>query len=202
MQEVWYVAYGSNMSLERFRYYLLGGSPEGSTRVYPGCRDSAEPRSAVGLMIPGSLYFAGRSSVWGGGMVLYDARGTGRVAARAYRLSAGQFVDVLAQEMRQSPGAGLDLSPLHDSGEHRYGPGRYETLIRVGSRGGLPMVTFTSDPHAVRDLAAPSAAYLRTMVTGLRESHGWSSGRIAGYLASIPGAAGAWSPFQIEALAA
>ncbi len=39
MQQVWYVAYGSNLSLERFTAYLQGGRPAGGARKYPGCRD-------------------------------------------------------------------------------------------------------------------------------------------------------------------
>ncbi len=202
MQQLWYVAYGSNLSLERFRCYVLGGRPPGGSRRYPGCRDPREPQAVVSLTIPGGIYFAGRSSVWGGGMALYDSRVAGRVAARGYLLSADQFVDVLAQEMRQTPGVDLDLSPVHDSGEHTFGQGRYETLVRVGSRDGLPMVTFTCSRDAARDLAAPTAAYLSTMVAGLREAHGWSVTRIADYLAAVPGADGVWTADQIGELAA
>jgi len=202
VQQLWYVAYGSNLSLERFRCYVLGGQPAGGSRRYPGCRDPREPQAVVTLTISGGIYFAGRSSVWGGGMALYDSQATGRVAARGYLLSAEQFVDVLAQEMRQAPGVELDLSPVHGSGEHTFGPGRYETLVRVGTRDGLPMVTFTCSREAARDLAAPTADYLATMISGLREAHGWTAARIADYLAAVPGAAGVWTAEQIAALAA
>jgi hypothetical protein len=133
-------------------------------------------------------------------MAVYDAEHPGWVAARAYLLTASQFGDVLAQEMRQPPGTEVDLTPVHRLGRHTYGPGRYQTLLRVGSRSALPMLTFTSGQHA-RNLSAPTAAYLRTMAVGLRESHGWSDGQIGAHLASIPGAHGTWTPNQIAALA-
>ena len=42
MQHIWYVAYGSNLSRERFCTYLRGGRPDGSERDYPGCRDTSD----------------------------------------------------------------------------------------------------------------------------------------------------------------
>lgn len=200
MPRLWYVAYGSNLSRERFRCYLRGGRPTGGARHYPGCRDPAEPQGDVGVVVRGSIYFAGESTVWKGGMAFYDAEVPGQVAARAYLLTADQFVDVVAQEMRQSPGSGLDLSLVHHSGRHSYGPGHYETLIRVGTRQGAPMVTFTSDRHD-RPLAAPSGAYLSTMAMGLREAHGWSAARVGTYLAGVPGSTGSWTADEVTALA-
>ena len=111
MQRLWYVAYGSNLSLERFRVYLQGGRPVGGARDYPGCRDPLGPERDVSLMIPGGLRFVGVSSVWGGGMAVYDARAGGEIAARAYLITAEQFVDVLAQEMRLEPGLDVNLAP-------------------------------------------------------------------------------------------
>jgi hypothetical protein len=201
LQRLWYVAYGSNLSLERFRCYLRGGQPPGGARHYPGCRDPSEPRADVGVLVGGGIYFAGESTVWKGGMAFYDAELPGQVAARAYLLTPDQFKDVLAQEMRQTPpGSALDLSLVHHFGRHSYGPGHYETLIRIGTRHGAPMVTFTSDRHD-RPLAAPSEAYLSTMAVGLREAHGWSAARIGAYLAAVPGATSSWTADEVTALA-
>jgi hypothetical protein len=201
VQRLWYVAYGTNLSIARLRCYLRGGRLPGVARQYQGCRDHSDPLTTFGALVPGRIYFTGHSSVWGGGMAVYDPEHPGWVAARAYLLTASQFGDVLAQEMRQQPGVELDLTPVHRLGRHSYGPGRYQTLVRVGSRAGLPMLTFTSGHHARQNLSAPTAAYLRTMAVGLRESHGWSDGQIAGHLASIAGIHGSWTPDQIAALA-
>ncbi|MCU1431694.1 MAG: hypothetical protein JWP95_799 [Actinotalea sp.] len=184
---VWYVAYGSNLSAHRFRCYLAGGRPVGSLRSYPGCRDTSEPARIVPLVIPGGLAFTGPSSTWGGGTAVYDPDGGARVAVTAYLVRVGQLADVLAQEMRRHPGTDLDLGPLRTHGRHRSGPGRYETILQVGTRDAIPMVTLTSERGQAALLTAPTEPYLRTMATGLRDAHGWSRGRIVSYLASIPG---------------
>ena len=59
MNRIWYVAYGSNLSRDRFSYYLRGGRPDGSERDFPGCRDSSDPSDSFGLLISGGVYFAG-----------------------------------------------------------------------------------------------------------------------------------------------
>ena len=61
MQRIWYVAYGSNLSRERFCHYLRGGRPDGVERDYPGCRDTSDELDNFGLLITGGIYFAGRS---------------------------------------------------------------------------------------------------------------------------------------------
>ena len=105
MQHIWYVAYGSNLSRERFCYYLRGGRPDGSERDYPGCRDCSDPSDSFGsadqrrrlLRRP----LLGLAS-WDG--VLRSWRPRVRWRRRAYLITAEQFVDVLAQETRRSPG--------------------------------------------------------------------------------------------------
>jgi hypothetical protein len=202
VQQIWYVAYGSNLSRARFQCYLTGGRPVGGARRNPGCRDSGQPVSTVGVRIPGRIWFAGVSSVWGGGMAFFDPSATGEVLARAYLLTSDQFADVLAQELRRAPGAGLDLTPLHRTGRHTYGPGGYETLVRVGTRKSVAMVTLTCDSPGWRTVNAPSAAYLRTMALGLREAHGLSPQAIADYVCAIPSAAGDWSSADVADLVA
>ena len=51
MQHIWYVAYGSNLSRERFCHYLRGGRPDGVERDYPGCRDTSDELDSFGLLI-------------------------------------------------------------------------------------------------------------------------------------------------------
>ncbi|MBA9004775.1 histone deacetylase [Thermomonospora cellulosilytica] len=199
--EVWYVAYGSNLAAERFRCYLAGGRPDGGARHYTGCRDATPARAERPMTLPGGVYFAHTSLTWGGGMAFYDPELPGRAAARAYLLSAGQFADVISQEMRRAVGTDLDLSEAVRTGRQRLGPGRYETIVKVGEDGGVPMLTFTA-PHGAADaeLNAPSAPYLRMLGRGLRESHGWPAERAARYLASCPGARDGWTPEAVAGL--
>jgi hypothetical protein len=205
VDRVWYVAYGSNLGTARFRCYLAGGRPDGGTRTYPGCRDPSEPAEAFGIELPGALSFSGESGVWGGGMAFFDPHGAGSVACRAYLLTREQFADVAAQEMRLEPGgefAQAMAAILPEVRElHRMGPGRYEAVVRVGTRDGIPLLTVTHGDLGDLVPAPPSAPYLRSIAAGLREAHGWDDGRIAAYLASAPGAHGAWSTTAVlEAL--
>jgi hypothetical protein len=189
VQHIWYVAYGSNLSRERFCCYLQGGRPDGSDRDYTGCRDTSDPMDSVGLMIAGGVYFTGRSSGWRAGIAFYDPETPGEVAARAYLITAEQFVDVLAQETLRSPGITLDLTPALHGDRYSNGVGGYSILVRVGDRRGVPMVTFTRDRRSAANLVAPAVDYLAAMATGLREAHGWSPTQIDRYLSALPGAA-------------
>ena len=196
--EVWYTAYGSNMCAARMGCYIAGGRPVGAARVYPGCRDRRLPGRAVGVVLPGQLYFAGESRVWGGGMGFYDPSDPGEVPARAYLVTAGQFSDIAAQEMHREPGADLDLRGVLATGRAVLGPGRYQTLLCPGELDGRPLLTFTAPGRSAgAELARPSAGYLRQLAAGLWEAHGWGVRRAAEYLAARPGALGAWTAAEI-----
>lgn len=202
MELVWYVAYGSNLCRDRFLCYLRGGRPALGNRDYPGCRNPQDPQADLALTIPGGLRFVGESTVWGGGLAVFDAAADTELAARAYLITAGQFADVVAQETRTEPGFELDLTPVTETGTHTFGPGHYQTLTHVGTHEGRPLLTFTSRRPSDLVDNAPSAGYLRTIATGLAESHGWSRRRIGSYLAGFPGAAGTWTAEAIAVVAA
>lgn len=201
LDRVWYAAFGSNLHLARLGYYLTGGRPPGARHACPGCRDPRGPERTVPVMLPGQLYFALESPTWTGGLAFYDPGCAGETAARAYLLTAGQFSDIAAQEMRREPGTDLDLGEALATGRAELGPGRYETLICAGTLDGLPVLTFTA-PWGRDDVAwnPPAAAYLWQLASGLAEAHAWSPGRIAAYLTSRPGAAGHWSAEAVAEL--
>lgn len=205
VQAVWYVAYGSNLALDRFRSYLCGGRPSGGLREYPGSRDARDPARIFSLHVPGGLVFAGNSTVWGGGMAFFDRSALGRVACRAYLISAEQFADVTAQEMRRPPGGdfAIELAGLLTQVEslQTLGPGHYETIIRLGVHEGAPLLTVTHGDVARLVPAAPSAAYMSQIATGLHEAHRWGAERIGTYLAPAPGVHRAWTAGQIADLA-
>ncbi|WP_253878905.1 histone deacetylase [Actinomadura rupiterrae] len=192
---LWYVAYGSNLHRDRFLCYLAGGRPAGAARTYTGCRDPRPPAADRPVLLPGGIYFAQTSPVWGGGVAFYDPSLPGLAPARAYLLTTGQFSDVLAQEMRRAPTADLDLSPALATGRQTLGPGRYETVLNPGDLDGHPMLTFTA-PHTAAEAALnpPSAAYLAMLAGGLHASHGWSPRQVTAYLMSRPGALGTVRP--------
>lgn len=200
---VWYAAYGSNMHARRFAYYREGGTPPGTDHTYPGFRDPSEPAAVAALTLPGSLYFAWESPVWTGGVGFYAARPASGwpvgAAARGYLLTTGQFGDLLAQEMYRPPSADFDLTPVLGDGAVRLGPGRYETVVRAGTRDGIPVLTFTSpwEPETVA-LQRPSARYLTMIGDGLREAHGWDTDRVVEYLRVRPGVADQWEAADLR----
>ncbi|WP_280506670.1 histone deacetylase [Nocardia farcinica] len=192
---VWYAAYGSNMHSARLRCYLAGGCPRGGARTLPGGRDPRDPVRTAAVYVPGVLYFATESATWTGGRAFYCPDAPGAMPARAYLLTASQFADIVAQEMYRLPGTDLDLAPVLRSGRAALGPGRYETLVRVGTLAGHPILTCTAPwHHTAVPGNPPAAAYLRHLAAGLVEGHGWTPERIAGYLATRPGADLAWTP--------
>ncbi len=198
---VWYVSYGSNMSAERFYYYIQGGRPPGAARAYPGARDRTLPRATKAVWLPGGVYFATESQVWGGGRAFYDPAISGEAAARAYLITCQQFSDVAAQEMYREPGADLDIAAVVTTGRIQVGNGRYETLIYVGQNEQAPMLTFTA-PWGIGNvlLLSPSDRYLRILGQGLCDAHEWDAEKAANYLANLPGAQGSWTPEQITSL--
>ncbi|MFC7179029.1 histone deacetylase [Kitasatospora paranensis] len=202
---VWYAAYGSNLLRARLGCYLAGGRPPGAVRSYPGCRDPRPPAADVPLLLAGAVSFAGRSEVWGGGLAVFDPDAPGETPGRGYLLTVQQVADLAAQEMHREPGSppDLELAAVLAPGRYPRGPGRYETAVCCGILDGLPVLTLTaSGPDTAGPLAAPSARYLRILLAGLAEAHGWPAARAAGHLAGLPGAAGRWTAAAILAACA
>ena len=200
---VWYASYGSNMDTARLRYYLAGGTPPGGLRAHPGARDARPPRESRGVVVPGEVYFAQTSTLWGGGIAFYDQARPGVAAMRAHLLTIGQFSDVAAQEMRREPGVDLDLSGVLAGGRDELGPGWYETLQHLGDLEGHPLLTFTA-PWSADDLPsnAPTAPYLRMLARGLASGHGWEPAEVSAYVSQLRGARGEWPHRSISALLA
>jgi hypothetical protein len=200
-QQVWYVAYGSNMNLHRFNYYLEGGRPPAGLLTYPGCRDASQPQDSRPLNVPGQLYFALEALAWTGGMAFYDPDAGGETAARGYLITASQFSDILAQEMCLEPDADLELREVLTSGRAAFGPGCYQTVVCLDLLDGYPLLTMTA-PWRMSEVEheKPSAIYLRYIASGLVETHGWEIERVAAYLSSRPGAVGYWSPEEVVEL--
>ncbi len=194
---VWYLAYASNLSPQRFRCYLAGGRPAGSARTYEGCRDPSPPRQARPVWLPGALSFGGRSRVWGGAMAFYDPAATGRVAARAYLLTYAQFSDVVAQESRRPLGTPLVLGDEPD-GRHPELSNVYDIVLQLEPVGEVPRLTLTSGQ--LPPPAAPSSAYVRTILAGLAIGFGLAAEERVDYLLRARGVGGAWTREEMLAL--
>ena len=190
---VWYAAYGSNLSRERFLTYVQGGRPAGARRTYRGARDDAPPSAEVAFTMPGRVFFGWESPTWGGGIAFYDSQAGGSVLSRAYRVTEQQFADVAAQEMHRPIGEDLDLGEVLAHSRQELGPGRYETLHLVGELEGAPVLTFTTRDPSTLESNAPAPAYLRTVATGLAQTHDLDAEAVADYLVGCDGVAPAWT---------
>jgi hypothetical protein len=195
----WYAAYASNLLSRRFSLYLQGGTLAETGRVHAGARDPAPPARTTALRLPGTVYFATEATTWPGtGRALYDPATPlpGGSAGRGYLITAEQFADVVAQEMRREPGTFVPrVLPQIPGQVVHLGDGHYETLACVGLQDGHPVVTMTP-PWKLGDvpLVPLAGPYRDVIISGLIESHGWDWDRACRYLAGLPGGAAASVP--------
>jgi len=207
LEPIWYAAYGSNLSSERFNYYIRGGALPGTTRTYEGCRLNAAPQDQRPGELQGQLYFARRSRFWGGGIAFVSTSGTQAVPVRArlYRITLGQLEDVLAQENGLSvgtvgidwpfPAAGSHLDLLSD--DHVYG--RVDFCGEVDDR---PIATFASTINMdATEFVTPSTAYIQVISRGLRETWALTPREVADYLSQAPGVVGNYNLDQLAEIA-
>ena len=144
--QVYYASYGSNLYAARMNIYIEGGSPNNGRTVYGGARDQTPVQKTAPVALPGTVHYAGASSLWNGGVAFLDTTAVGRSLGRAHLISAEQFDDVVFQECNgnQSPdGTKVDLNATIRDGR-TVGKGLYGTLQHVGDHDGVPVVTFTS----------------------------------------------------------
>jgi hypothetical protein len=177
---IWYAAYGSNLSRERFEIYLNGGTPRGAKHTFPGCRDDSAPIDDVADQIPAELAFGGTSQTWGGGVAFLVPSATATAKARLYLLTTEQVADIVAQENWLDPGSVEIDDMMLDRTSTLPGSHMYGTVVVLHRRDGVPVVAVSQDPGTPPN--APTSAYLRHIADGLRESHGLSDAEIAAYL--------------------
>lgn len=97
----------------------------------------------------GTLYFAAESTTWGlgKGVAFYDETVAGSVLMRVYKITRSQFREVQRME----------------------GP-KYSRKLMLGTIEDIPVYTFTASERR-KDMRAPSAEYVQTILTGLKETY-------------------------------
>lgn len=192
----WYVAYGSNMDVERLRKYFKAN------------RLSAQHRS-VPTRVPYELYFAGRSRTWGGGVAflgLLRGQSCGTEAI-AHAVSGSE----LAQIFRGENGLGsIPSDPtMFDLQPHKWVrvlmpepadgmKGKYNAILRLDDIEGRPAFTVTT----CRDLekSQPTEEYGNLIVGALSKRMGIGPATV--YVQSVrAGSASSGSVLDIDSYA-
>ncbi len=187
---IWYVSYGSNLSIDRFRCYLFGGKPDGSSRTYSGSSQRIEPLKSSLFVVNYSLYFAKSSSVWNNGGVCFladqfeDGEST---IGRKYLITKTQFKDVFKQENNIDNDIEIDFESLNKRHELIIDENTwYGKIIHLGNQDEIDIVTFTCSDF-FENFNRPDPSYLLTLYKGLLEITEWSNQKIIEYLISKRG---------------
>ena len=158
---VWYAAYGSNLSAERFACYIRGGLCRENGRSYQGCTDTTLWTDEYFTSIPGHMYFGKESNAWGGGVAFFNANRRDSAIVRLYRITRAQLLDVMRQE-----------GPS---------PDWYGHVQCLGvENNGEPIVTLTS--KMVHEKNSPSESYLQLIKNALITEGGFKGKAVDRYL--------------------
>jgi hypothetical protein len=160
MAEIWYVAYGSNMSRSYFVSRFQG--------VHTA--DPIPWTAETWNWLPHELYFAGSSRTWGGSAVAFlslEASSESQAVGRAYLIDRSKFDEVLDAEHLSIPQEwDLDIEDL------RVGawcplptPAKYNAVLRLSDIDGTPAFAITTARNL--EYGSPSEAYLSTCREGL-----------------------------------
>ncbi len=153
---LWYVSYGSNMLLERFRYYLEGGSFRGLGRHQKECTDRRLPRRKKKVTIPFDMYYGGKSDSWEGkGVSFLDTTKPGKAYGVAYLVTKTQYQHILREENGGN-------EPDEDTSW-------YGLPVRLKDIEGIPAMTFTSKRVKAKNDAG--ALYKSVLLEGLLENY-------------------------------
>lgn len=188
---LWYACYGSNIKKERFLCYIQGGKPKGAIKSFPGCADRTEPVDSRPFIINLELYFAKESVTWNGGGIGFlkpEEDSKFKTYGRIYKISLGQFKDLLKQELRVTEDVPVDLERLSCDGFFNCLPeGRYGHLLHLGEIEELPVVSFSSERFLKDEINPPAEAYLSTIISGLREVYDIKEPQMIEYFKNLDG---------------
>lgn len=164
MSQIWYAAYGSNLSIERF-----------AKHIEIDTKDPAFPFTDW-MSITGSIFFAGWSPRWKSGVAFLDIAGSNVLALRVYRLSVEQFLHIWESENMLTIGNTDELAkslPCMFEGETVEAKfadgdkGKYNIAVAVGRRTSAPVLALTTSQNLPAN--EPSSEYIECITAGLSE---------------------------------
>ena len=98
-EKVWYACYGSNLSADRFKSYIVGEINPANGIPEKGCTDKSLWTDEKIRTFPGQLYFARSSGKWDdGGVAFIDPEADSMIYMRLYLITREQYLEVQKQE--------------------------------------------------------------------------------------------------------
>jgi hypothetical protein len=194
---VWYASYGSNLLKERFMCYIRGGRPEGTTKNYRGCSDTALPTNDKQINIPHELYFSKQSAIWENKGVAFirSTRDDRKMTmGRMYLINIQQFVEIVRQENALEPNddsINIDIRSTIANGGSIITGNWYSRIIYLGTENEYPILSFTgswSDHERVPN--APGLRYLSVISKGIKQTYNKTDHEIIDYLLNSEGITG------------
>ncbi|AVR44657.1 hypothetical protein C7S20_04925 [Christiangramia fulva] len=188
---IWYACYGSNIRKARFLCYIQGGTPSGAVKFFEGCKDKSEPVESRPFLIDRELYFAKESIAWnGGGIGFLKPKKESKFPTygRIYKITLGQFKDLLRQELRVKDNIQVDFNRLECDGFFNCLPGgRYGHLLHLGEIDDLPVISFSSEAFLQDEINPPAKAYLSTIIKGIKEVYDIKEDELFEYFNKLDG---------------
>ena len=169
---IWYVAYGSNLLTDRFESYILGCGDDAVWGGHRGSADATLPAGDRQVVVPHPVYFGGHSRRWNGACCFCPVEPLGDdrlpVVGRAWLVTWGQMVDIVAQENGLPTSAATlpDLVP-EPGAAVRVLDGVIDLLLGMDDIDDHPACTLASSnlPPA----APPSPSYRQVLAAGMAE---------------------------------
>jgi hypothetical protein len=184
---IWYASYGSNINESRFLCYINGGTPDGSDKYNKGCTDKSYPTKIKNKVINFELYFAKKSKTWqNGGVAFISTKPNDEIQTfvKMYLITKQQFIEVLQQETNQL--VDFDFEEVIQNKFLVFNnKSWYGQIMYLGMEDEHPIFTFTNSN--IIEPTKPSVNYLKTIITGMKESYQLNNDEISNYLLSKKG---------------
>ncbi len=185
---IWYASYGSNLNLDRFMCYIVGGKPKNSTKVEEGCTDKTPPKDDRPHKIKHALYFARHSKKWnnGGSCILsvkYDENKT--TLGRKFLITVDQFLDIVSQNNGVDD-IKIDFEEVMKLGSKSINNSLSGNILYLGDEDGAPIFTFTSHFDET-EFVKPDILYLATIGSGVKETFKYTTEQVTDYFMGLDG---------------
>jgi len=185
---LWYASYGSNLNLDRFMCYIVGGKPKNSTKAEKGCSDKTPPIKDRPHKINNALYFARHSKKWnnGGSCILsIDNKQNKITLGRKFLITKQQFLDIVSQN-NGVENTKIDFDEVIKLGSKSINKSLSGNILYLGDEDNYPIFTFTSHFDET-EFVKPDILYLATIGSGIKETFNYTNKQVTDYFIELDG---------------